>query len=110
MPTEFTRAVKNLLKQVPAGRVVTYGQVARAAGKPRAARQVAWILHSSSGKDQLPWHRVVNRLGRISLPEDKGGMEQRVRLEGEGVVVSPAGRVDLTQFQHAFGFSRGHLQ
>ncbi|MDP4172315.1 MAG: MGMT family protein, partial [Bacillota bacterium] len=56
----FTERAMEIIKQIPAGKVMTYGQVARVAGSPRAARQVVRILHSMSEKYSLPWHRVLN--------------------------------------------------
>ncbi len=56
------------------------------AGNPQAARQVARILHSSSKKDGLPWHRVVNRHGKISLRPGNGYRRQRHKLVAEGVL------------------------
>jgi alkylated DNA nucleotide flippase Atl1 len=55
----FTARVKRIIGSIPAGRVSTYGQIALLAGNVRAARQVAWVLHTSSSKDRLPWHRVI---------------------------------------------------
>ncbi len=69
------------VRRIPRGKVATYGDVAYAAGFPGAARQVAWALHASSG---LPWQRVVGAGGKILLPGE-AGMEQRFRLENEGV-------------------------
>lgn len=91
----FTRRVIELIAAIPRGKVATYGGIAAMAGSPRAARQVVRVLHSSSRKEGLPWHRVINREGRISLPDMRGGDEQRERLEAEGVVFSPNGRIDL---------------
>lgn len=68
--------------RIPKGKVATYGQVARAAGYPGAARQVAWALHHSKGG--IPWQRVVGAGGNIRLP-GHAGLEQRTRLESEGV-------------------------
>jgi len=70
--------------------VITYGQVAEAAGFPRAARLTVWALQRGSG---LPWHRVVAAGGRIALPGEDG-REQRLRLETEGVVFR-GGRVRI---------------
>lgn len=67
--------------RVPRGKVVTYGEIARAAGFPGAARQAAWALHGSHG---LPWHRVLGAGGRILL-RGEAALEQRFRLEAEGV-------------------------
>ena len=68
--------------RIPHGKVATYGDVAYIAGYPGSARQVAWALHSSSRG--LSWHRVVGAGGKILLPAESG-MEQRFRLEAEGV-------------------------
>jgi len=82
----FTAAVKQLIKNIPPGKVCTYGIIAAAAGSPRAARQVARILHTSSKKEGLPWHRVVNRQGKIALKPHQGYEFQKQLLETEGVV------------------------
>jgi len=70
------------VRRIPAGTVATYGDVARAAGNAKAARQVAWALHHAP--PGLPWFRVVGAGGRIRLPGESG-LEQRQRLESEGV-------------------------
>ncbi len=98
MTNPFTIKVKNLILQIPAGKVATYGQIAALAGNPRAARQVARILHACSRKDGLPWHRVVNQHGRISLRQGQGYEVQQALLEREGVVFSENSRIDLTRF------------
>jgi len=69
------------------------------AGNPRGARQVSRILHSLSGKEKLPWHRVVNRMGKISLPQGFGYEEQEFRLKREGVEFDKNGRIDLKKIQ-----------
>jgi methylated-DNA-protein-cysteine methyltransferase-like protein len=69
------------VRRIPRGKVATYGDVAYAAGFPGAARQVAWALHASQG---LPWQRVVGAEGKILLAGEMG-LEQRFRLENEGV-------------------------
>jgi methylated-DNA-protein-cysteine methyltransferase-like protein len=91
----FSDRVKQLIAGIPAGRVATYGQIAACAGNHRASRQVAWLLHSSSRKENLPWHRVINSRGGISLPIGGGFEEQRMLLEAEGIAVDQKGRVDL---------------
>jgi methylated-DNA-protein-cysteine methyltransferase-like protein len=73
--------IRAMILKIPQGKVSTYGAIARAAGYPSAARQVVWALRQSHG---LPWHRVVAAGGRIALPGESG-MEQRFRLEAEGV-------------------------
>jgi methylated-DNA-protein-cysteine methyltransferase-like protein len=74
--------LRRVVARIPRGQVATYGEVAAAAGYPGAARQVAWALHNSAAG--LPWHRVLGAGGRIRLP-GASGMEQRLRLEQEGV-------------------------
>ncbi|KMY52683.1 DNA methyltransferase [Bacillus sp. FJAT-27231] len=94
----FTAEVIRVLKEIPSGYVVTYGQVARIAGSPRAARQVVRILHSMSRKYKLPWHRVVNAKGEIAVPDEESRELQRMLLEQEGILFTEDGRVDLKQF------------
>ncbi len=98
MTNPFTINVKNQILLIPTGKVATYGQIAAQAGNPRAARQVARILHSCSRKDSLPWHRVVNQHGRISLRQSQGYEVQQALLEREGVVFTENSRIDLTRF------------
>ncbi|WP_019415100.1 MGMT family protein [Paenisporosarcina sp. TG20] len=95
----FTEEVVRVLKDIPEGFVVTYGQVARMAGSPRAARQVVRILHTMSEKHSLPWHRVVNIRGEISVPGDESKEFQRMLLQSEDVVFLADGRVDLSVFK-----------
>ncbi len=95
MNDSFSERIKQLIKQIPSGKVATYGQIAAYAGNPRAARQVAWILHSCSRKDNLPWHRVINSKGRISLPYDGGYEVQKKLLELEGIVFNEDDFIDL---------------
>ncbi len=87
------------VRRIPRGKVATYGDVAYAAGFPGAARQVVWALHSSRG---LPWQRVVGAGGRILLTGEHG-MEQRFRLENEGVTFVGL-RVNMKE--HHFRFFR----
>ncbi|QOR64785.1 MGMT family protein [Cytobacillus suaedae] len=97
--TPFTEKVIEIIKSIPAGRVMTYGQVASVAGSPRAARQVVRILHSMSKKHGLPWHRVINGKGEIALQDDESFNEQRMNLEMEGVQIGLHGKIDLTKYQ-----------
>ncbi|MDD2033487.1 MGMT family protein [Pseudomonas sp. FP1154] len=83
------------LAQVPAGKVVTYGQLAEMAGLGRAARWVGRTLSQLPNDTKLPWHRVLAAGGRISLPAGSAsGDEQRARLRTEGVSVLN-NRVDI---------------
>jgi methylated-DNA-protein-cysteine methyltransferase-like protein len=94
----FTSIVKNLINQIPEGRVCTYGILAACAGNQRAARQVARILHSCSKKDGLPWHRVVNQNGKISLKPSCGYEVQKQLLEAEGIVFGSKDIINLEMF------------
>ena len=98
MSNPFTSKVKKLIKKIPEGKVTTYGFIAAIAGNPQAARQVARILHSCSRKDNLPWHRVVNRNGQISLKPFNGYDVQKQKLESEGVVFDEADTIDFEKF------------
>jgi methylated-DNA-protein-cysteine methyltransferase related protein len=89
------RAIAAVVAAIPPGRVASYGQVAALAGLPGRARMVGRVLgHSPEG---LPWQRVVNARGEISLT-GAAALEQRRRLEAEGIVFTPAGRIDLRRF------------
>jgi len=105
-PDPFIREVISLIRAIPRGRVATYGQIASLAGDPRGARQVARALHACSDKEGLPWHRVINSRGAISLPPGRGGREQMRRLRAEGVAVNPHGRLDLDVYQWDAGKKR----
>ena len=98
MTTLFTARVVAIIKSIPEGKVLTYGRIAAQAGNSRGARQVAWILHSSSTKFDLPWYRVINRQGEISPRPSFDGIMQRQLLEDEGVVFDGHGKVDLAKF------------
>jgi methylated-DNA-protein-cysteine methyltransferase-like protein len=87
-----------MIKAIPRGRVATYAQIASLSGNYRAARQVARVLHSSSEKERLPWHRVINSRGGISLRPGRGFEEQKRLLKKEGVPSDPSGRVDLEKY------------
>src|SRR6266852_4709639 len=89
--------IRATILKIPRGKVSTYGAVAKAAGFPGAARQVVRALRHSYG---LPWHRVVAAGGRIALPGE-AGMEQRFRLEAEGVRFSRR-RVRMLEYEFSF--------
>ncbi len=97
-PVFYQRVVK-LIKSIPYGKVATYGQIAEYAGNRRAAREVAYILHSSSQKENLPWQRVINSKGRISMKPGRGYELQKQLLQDEGVVFDEKERVDLDAYQ-----------
>jgi methylated-DNA-protein-cysteine methyltransferase related protein len=89
--------IRDTIRKIPKGKVSTYGDVARAAGFPGCARQVVWALQGARG---LPWHRVVGAGGKISLTGENG-LEQRLRLESEGVAFRGS-RVWMEKHQHEF--------
>ena len=94
--TDFFQQVWDLVRQVPPGRVATYGQIAETLESPRAARTVGWALHALPEGSGVPWHRVINQKGRISTSKHPQGYgEQRCLLQGEGVQFDEQGRVDL---------------
>lgn len=97
--TEFTQRVITIIKNIPEGWVMTYGQIAALAGSPRAARQVVRILHSLSRKHQLPWHRVINAKGEIGLRDFESRSLQILFLESEGVDIRND-RIDLEIYQY----------
>lgn len=98
MSEEFTKRVIIVVKSIPEGKVATYGQVAFLAGNPRGSRQVARILHSSSRKENLPWHRIVNRSGEISLEIGFGYEEQMYLLKKEGIGFDKNGKIDFSKY------------
>jgi len=95
---EFSQRIISIIAAIPIGKVATYGQIAAMAGQPRAARQVARLLHSSSQKYNLPWHRVINAQGGISL-DGSSAINQRRKLRTEGIEISPSDRIDLSIYQ-----------
>ncbi|HVS16075.1 MAG TPA: MGMT family protein [Thermoanaerobaculia bacterium] len=92
-------AIYRVVRRIPRGRVATYGQVARLAGHPGAARQVGYALHALPGGSDVPWHRVLNARGEISARSEEGPEHlQRALLEEEGVVFDLRGRCDLSRW------------
>ena len=94
----FTRRAIAVVRAIPAGSVMTYGQIAEAAGSRRGARQVVRILHAMSETQRLPWHRVVAAHGRLTIADEEARYTQRERLRAEGVEVGPDDRVDLDRY------------
>lgn len=86
----FTMQVIEVILSIPEGKVMTYGQVARAAGSPRAARQVVRVLHSMSSKYSLPWHRVINAQGEIAVKDDESFFCKKCTWKRKG---SPYGKM-----------------
>ena len=91
--------IYEVVKNIPEGRVATYGQVALLAGNPRWARVVGYALHVNPEPITIPCHRVVNREGRVAPGFAFGGEDvQRQLLESEGIVFEPDGRIDLEKY------------
>jgi methylated-DNA-protein-cysteine methyltransferase-like protein len=89
-----------VIQQIPPGRVATYGQVATLAGYPGYARQVGYALRAAPDEIDLPWHRVINSKGMISLkPDGPYRNVQRLMLEEEGIQFDDRNRVPLRRYQ-----------
>ena len=98
MSAIFTRLIA-VVRRIPRGRVASYGQVAALAGLPRYARHVGYALHALPEATPVPWHRVVNARGGISLRPWGGGAEtQALRLAAEGIEFDARGRVPHERF------------
>lgn len=96
-PNPFQERTLEIVRAIPRGKVLTYGQVALLAGAPRGARQVGRILYNRGRA--VPWQRVINRYGGLSTYKVGSGAEQRALLEKEGVVFTADGTVDLRKYQ-----------
>ncbi|MDP0561370.1 MAG: methylated-DNA--[protein]-cysteine S-methyltransferase [Candidatus Endonucleobacter sp. (ex Gigantidas childressi)] len=84
-----------ILSQIPEGKVITYGKLAEMADAPKAARTVGNILKQLPAGTELPWHRVVNHKGKISVSKNTPRhQEQKMRLENEGVILATE-KIDL---------------
>src|SRR5690554_5268180 len=95
----FTERVINIVKDIPEGYVMTYGQVAEVAGSKRGARQVVRILHTMSDKYKLPWHRVINAQGEIVMKNEEANFIQKHNLQQEGIDFDVHGRIDLKKYR-----------
>ena len=95
----FRQRVLSLVGQIPAGRVMTYGQLALLAGQPGAARQAGYVLNALLEGQELPWHRVINAQGRVSTHKLGFGEVQEGLLRAEGVMLDEGGRCDLGHYQ-----------
>jgi len=92
------QSVWKVVSEIPPGHVLTYGEVARLSGMPRAARRVSQAMRRAPKGVDLPWHRVINAQGKISFPENSGGWtRQKDLLEAEGVVFLN-GKINLDIF------------
>src|SRR5215469_9956499 len=92
---DFRKRVEALVTQIPAGRVMTYGQLAALCGNARAARIVGGVAHF--GDPALPWQRVVNKQGGLATGYPGGRSGHRQVLEQEGVAVSADNKIDVEE-------------
>lgn len=94
----FQQRIWQIVAAIPPGKVATYGDIARLAGSPRAARQVGGVLRRLPPGSTLPWHRVLNRHGAVSLQGDDL-LRQRDALAAEGVEISDDGKIALARYR-----------
>jgi methylated-DNA-protein-cysteine methyltransferase-like protein len=94
-PSESHLKILDVIRRIPKGRVATYGQVAELAGLPGRARLVGHILRNNPMAANVPWHRVINAAGKISVRSGEGPQMQRRRLRAEGVTFTAPGKVNL---------------
>ena len=98
-PTTY-QLIYATVRQIPKGRVATYGQIAELAGLPRQARLVGYAMHALPERTTVPWHRVVNAQGKISLRSESGGdTTQKLRLQREGVRFSDRGVIEMSRYR-----------
>ncbi|MDY6458399.1 MGMT family protein [Acinetobacter faecalis] len=97
---DYIREFYGIIQLIPKGKVATYGQIAKLAGLPKHARHVGFALKNMADDTAVPWHRVINSQGKISLSKEDGFGEniQILKLQSEGVVVLN-GKVNLKLFQ-----------
>ncbi len=95
----FYDKVYEVVKQIPQGKVATYGQIARLCGSPRASRAVGYALHGNPDQGAIPCYRVVNREGQLAKRFAFGGIEMhKLLLEQDGIIVNDDFTVDLSLF------------
>ncbi len=91
--------IYEVVKQIPKGKVATYGQVATLAGNPHLSQIVGYALHANPDNSNIPCHRVVNRFGEVAKAYVFGGSDiQRSILESEGVEFDKNGRVIMEKY------------
>ena len=97
---ELAPMIFQVIAQIPYGRVASYGQIARLAGIPKHSRLVGYVLKHMDADSSLPWYRVINSQGKISLSRlnDQGQNIQVQLLMSEGILVI-GGKVKMKEFQ-----------
>lgn len=98
--SSFKEKVLQTVKQIPKGKVASYGQIALYADSPRAARQVGWILNKFGNTPGIPWWRVINNTGRISIKHSEiSAQMQKELLEEEEIEVSNLFEIDIEKYR-----------
>lgn len=98
--SEFRDKIISVVYQIPKGKVASYGQIALYVDAPRAARQVGWVLNKCGEAPSFPWWRVINNAGRISIKgSEYSAIEQKSRLESEGIKVSENLEIDIEKYR-----------
>lgn len=95
--TPFSIKAIEIIKSIPPGKVATYGQIAFLAGNHRNARRVSRLIHTCSKKYNLPWHRIVNIQGKISLKDEKFEIQYEMLIQ-EGIEFGVGNKIDLKKF------------
>lgn len=105
--TRFQEAILRVVRSVPSGQVVSYGQVAAYVGTPRAARQVGWAMRSLEGTPDFPWWRVLNNAGRITIKGNQlnSAQLQKELLEAEGVEINRNFELDIEKYRYRADFA-----
>ena len=102
MEKDFYQQVYDLVRRIPPGKIANYGQIAQMLGKPQAARTVGYALNALRGNNifpPVPWQRVINYQGKISLPPGRGFEIQRELLEEEGIIIGADETYDFNKYR-----------
>lgn len=100
--TPFEKSVLDIVRKIPKGKVMSYGQIAKYLGAPKASREVGWAMHNLGGNLDFPWWRVLNSKGTITIKEnwDSGPETQQHLLEAEGIEFSSDRQLDMIRYQY----------
>ena len=96
----FTKRTIDIIQSIPKGQIMTYGQIASLAGNSRGARQVVRVLHSMSHSYDLPWHRVINAKGEITIKDDESHFVQVALLKSEGIELDENERINVEKYRY----------
>lgn len=107
MTSPIYRRIYAVVQRIPAGKVATYGQIARLAGLGVHARMVGYAMHSLPDNSHVPWHRVINAKGEVSIRSDPFSAEiQRKLLEAEGVTFEKNSKINLPRYGWRTGLDK----